>query len=104
MNRKRNLTYIRRFLAKFDARLIDFNEPYVFNCPPSVLDGFYLDRIKVMEDGTLSFGCLSWDDGAATAVIESGMTDEAIQDVWEFLKTNRSYIKKYATFYYNESK
>jgi hypothetical protein len=52
--REMALSVIRNFLTSRAIAELDLTEPYVFNAPPQIKDGYDLDRI-ILDNGTLVF-------------------------------------------------
>ena len=98
MKKKTEIKRIKGFLENNHAVSADFSEPYLFNCPPDVKLGFYLEKIN-NADNTLSFHGRSWEnESETTCVTENEIGNEELTGIRRFISDNRNYIERNATF------
>ena len=97
---KKSINRIKGFLSRRGAKSIDFSEPYVFNCVPVFdIDGrFYsLDRIVLMDDGSLEFDATNYrDDCQAMTIREDEVLPTEMKEIADWLNDYRQYINRHA--------
>lgn len=91
---KKPLEYIKSVVADLLAicggNVVDFSEPYIFNCPPSIRDDLYLTKI-IYEDGVLSFEGMSAEDGYVVTISESDVEESYLQEIADWFADEETY-------------
>lgn len=87
--RDRIFTIVRTLTDKFGVLVLDFSEPYIFNCPPNVREGLALNKILI-EDKYLSFEGIS-EDGTIYTISESNIEDKYLEEIADWFSDSDTY-------------
>lgn len=88
--RDKIFTIVRTIADKFDLLVLDFSEPYIFNCPPNVREDLYLNKIMI-EGTAFSIEGITEDGRTTYTISETNIDDKYLEEIADWLSDSDTY-------------
>ena len=95
--RQNAIENIRSFIISMSATCMDISEEKIFNCPPDIAEGVFLNKVAIENDILVFYG-EGYDSPTETIIDQNTISTPALVDVSEFINDYMDYIIKNATF------